>query len=67
MAQLKAASFKACRRMPLETFASSHSRGRYLKLEYVLQVFNLGASVVAIVCNIGPAGVLLAQWIPPSL
>ena len=30
-------------------------------------MFYLGASVVAIVCNIGPAGVLLAQWRCPCL
>ncbi len=53
--------------MSSKIFTSSHSGGRGLNSEYVLQVFYLGASIVEIVRNIGPAGVLLAQWIDAYL
>lgn len=42
---------------------SSHSVGRNLNSEHANQVFYFGASVVAIVRNISPAGVLLARWV----
>ena len=67
MAELKGSSSISCPRISSTILSSSHSVGRDLNSEYVLQVYYFGASVVAIVRDIGPAGVLLAQWIFPCL